>query len=631
MNKILASIYHDSSKNYVSNPYPVRGEKISIKLRLINHDSILGIYIRYRDQGVERIEKMEVLEEINGLTYFSTDVEVYDHVLSYQFNIVLKDKIYYYSQHKITDYVSDESTNFKILVDYKAPTWMQDQVFYQILPDRFYNARPELTPKEEDYIYQGYRPIQMKWNVIPLEYHESHCLDFYGGDLYGIIEKLDYLKDLGVTALYLNPIFQSPTMHKYDALDYFKIDESLGGEDALIELSKQAHDRGMKVMLDISINHTSSDSKWFNKDGAFYDKSIGAYNNRDAEERSYYFIDDENNYESWFAVKTMPSLNYSSSKLRDIIYKDENSVLKKYIKEPFNIDGWRFDVADVMARNRKLDLYYEVWEEINKELKATKEDTLILAEEWADAPEMYNQYRWDSTMNYFSAARPIREFAGEVDLFTKRHPELSKIKYEFKAEHLAKRLLQVYQKQAGQITYQMLNLIDSHDVPRLHNNKDVSFEIYKGAVICLFGLPGSVNIYYGDEKYLDGHIKTTEGARYPMNWNEFNDLNIKKKEIFSLYGTLARLKSSTEVLKSGGFKIVHAKGDVFAFVRFMDKEAYLFVWTKSVNEESISIDLDMFGLNKNFEFVAGSAKLECVKNNLNIKVASKESFVLKIS
>ncbi|WP_200277215.1 alpha-amylase family glycosyl hydrolase, partial [Rhodovulum adriaticum] len=167
--------------------------------------------------------------------------------------------------------------------------------------------------------------------------------------------------------------------------------------------------------------------------------SIGAYNNPDAEEREFFFINDDGSYLCWAGVETMPALNYGSEKLRDIIYRDENSVLKKYLKAPFNIDGWRFDVADVMARNEKQNVYYEVWEEIYQEIKKTNKDALILAEEWQDATEMYNGKRWDSTMNYFASELPIREFSGEKDVFTARHPELSKIDYYFDADQLKNR------------------------------------------------------------------------------------------------------------------------------------------------------------------------------------------------
>lgn len=630
MNEILTTVYHDSTKNFVSNPFPRIGDTIEVLLRVKKNDFIKKVFIRYRDQGVEKIEEMSVKYEKNGLTYYKYDMEVYDKLMTYNFVLAGKDKFYYYSQYRISDYQPDRSTDFKILVDYRAPSWMKDQVFYQILPDRFHNGRPDLTYKEDSFTYRGNNPIQMNWNDEPLEYEDVHCLDFYGGDLWGIIDKLDYLEELGVTGLYLNPIFKSPTMHKYDSLDYFKIDDSLGGEEALIALSENLHKRGMKLVLDISINHTSSDSKWFNMDGTFYPKSVGAYNNPSSEERDFYFINDDGTYESWYGVKTMPSLNYSSQNLRDLVYRNEDSVLKKYLKEPFNIDGWRFDVADVMARNRQKDLYYEVWEEINHELKSVKEDVLIMAEEWADTPDMYNQDRWDSTMNYFGVGSPLREFTGQKDLLLRRKPYFSDFAYEFTGHQLAERIIQFLDKHPTEIGYQMFNLINSHDVERLYNHKDIDYDVYRGTIISLFGLPGAVNIYYGDEKYLDGRIETMEGARCPMDWTPENYLVGRKKDSYRLYKTLANLKKNNEALKSGGFKLLHVDDEVFAFARFTQDDLFIFAWTKSEDKEKFDVDLGQFGLKSSFDQIIGNASLNIEEEKLTIELNPKESIVVQV-
>lgn len=628
MNRILNSIYHDSTINYVSNPFPKIGEEIKIKVRFLKNEKIHNVFLRYRKYGEEVIQEMNFDYEKNGLVYYSTSVKVREEIFSYIFIFTTLDEVYYYNQRGIFDYRLDNSNNFKILSDYNSPSWMSKSVFYQIMPDRFRNGNDEITIKSKDYEYMGYRPINMKWYEKPRVWEETRNLDFYGGDFYGIIEKLDYLQELGINAIYLNPIFKSPTMHKYDALDYFEIDKSLGGDEAFIKLSEEIHKRNMKIILDISINHTSSSSKWFNKDGIFYDKSIGAYNNPESPYREFYFIEDDGSYFTWMGVETMPALNYSSQKLRDIIYRNEDSVIKKYLKPPYNIDGWRFDVADVMARNEKINVYYEVWEEINKEIKKVKKDALILSEEWQDAPEMYNGKRWDSTMNYFGANLPIREFAGEVDVFTRRNEKLSLLKPYFSSEKLKNRILQTMVNQPTIINYQMFNLIDSHDISRLNNNPNVSYENYIGAIITLFGLPGAVNIFYGDEIYLDGYIGPVEGCRYPMNWkSELNDI---EKETNDIYKKLIQLKTKKEAYQFGGFKILYAKGDVFAFTRFVEDEAYIIVWSKSKNKEKISIDLAKIGLFKNFEFEIGKANVNIKDEQIEIELEPSSSIILRL-
>lgn len=629
LERILNTVYHDSTINYVSNPYPKKGEEFEIKLRLKTNDLVTGVYIRYRYLGEDRIQNLELSYEKNGLSYFTTKVKCLEDVFSYYFHITTKDTIYSYNQAELVDYRVDSSRNFRILMDYDAPKWTASTVFYQIMPDRFCNSRPDITIKPGAFTYQNSQPTNHAWDEIPEEWDKAKCMDFYGGDLYGVMEKLDYLQELGVNAIYFNPLFTSPTIHKYDALDYFEIDPSFGGDEALAALSEEMHKRGMKLILDISINHTSSSSKWFNKDGIFYDKSIGAYNNPDSEEREFYFINEDGSYLCWAGVETMPALNYGSEKLRKIIYKDENSVLKKYLKAPFNIDGWRFDVADVMARNEVLNVYNEVWEEIYQEIKKTNKDALILAEEWQDATEMFNGKRWDSTMNYFSSELPIREFAGERDVFTMRHPELSKINYSFNAEQLKNRIEQFYNKQAGQVQYQMFNLIDSHDVTRLYNNPEIDYEVYKGAVYTLFGLPGSTNVYYGDEKHLDGRIISIEGARYPMDWSD--SLEGKKKEMFEVYKKLTKLKTENPAYGFGGFKILYARGPVFVFARFTEDELFITSWSKSDKEECVEIDIEAFGLKEKLEVILGQVESEINENTLKLTIPAIVSSIVKIS
>ena len=591
----LNTVYSDSGALFISNPAPHKGETVRIRLRMIRNADIRHVYLRLKEFGVERLIPMTVEKEKDQLIYYKTDIVCNEARIQYQFYLVTDSNIYYYTQHRITDYIPEESRDFVILVDYNRPSWVAKSVCYQIMADRFRNARPELTVKTGEYVYQGHSPISMKdWNTEPLPYAASHCMDFYGGDLYGIIEKLDYLQELGVPVLYLNPIFTAPTMHKYDCLDYFQIDPHLGGDEALESLCKELHARGMKIILDISINHTSSASKWFNKSNEFYPTEVGAYQNKHSVEREYYFIDEDGSYETWAGVETMPKLNYTSSRLRDIIYRQKDSVLKKWAQPPYSIDGWRFDVADCMARNVRADCYHEVWKEINRELKAVNPELLILAEDWGDCSELFNGSEWDSTMNYFGSARPLRAFAGEKDLLTARNSVLAAVPAPFTAAHLKERITQCYAVMPTAMAHQMFNLLDSHDVPRLHNNPRVHYDDYLGAVTALFGLPGMANIYYGDEVLLAGRIEDMEGCRFPMEWD--HPLTGQKQEAYERYRALSTLKRNSPALQQGGFKVLYAEGSVFVFARFTEDEALLFLWSTSAGEESFSIDAAEFGL-----------------------------------
>lgn len=588
----LLSIHSDGTDDFLSNPSPKIGDKIKVRLRMAKNPSVKHVLILSFPDGIEHFEEMSVLKIEHSLVYYEAELEVSENRLQYQFYIVCDDIIYYYTQNGITTYIPDHTYDFVILADYEQPEWVKDSVFYQIFPERFCNGNQENDVKTGEYAQNGFETIKIEnWEKTPLDYEHGHCLDFYGGDLEGIIQKIPYLKKLGITALYLNPIFVAPSVHKYDCLDYFHVDPHFGGDEALEKLSTELHENGMKLILDISINHTGTDHKWFNRDCAWFPKSVGAYNNPESEERGYYFFGEKNSYLGWFNVETMPTLNYTSKTLRDKIYRAKDSVLKKWLNPPYNIDGWRFDVADVFARNGKTQLDKELWPEICSSIKAENPKAYILAEDWGDCPEHLQGDQWDSPMNYYACARPIRQFFGEPDLFMTRHPLLRGVSYKMTADDLKNRVMEHFAKLPFAMWENQFNLIDSHDVGRLHNNQKISFEQYCGAVIFQFMLTGAPSVYYGDEAEIEGITATMEGCRYPMPWNS----DFEKTRNYKLYSKIIRLRNEKEVLRRGGMKFICSEGRTFALARFYKGEAFVAVISNEETETKIKLPLSVIG------------------------------------
>ena len=594
----LKSIYTDGSERFVQPAIPKKGEDVVISIRMFANAPVEDVMLRTRINGGEERIHMNRMKEKNGLVYYSVKVKNKEDMLHYQFYIVTKEQVFYYNQWGVSDCMPDETYDFKIVYGYRQPDWVKQAVFYQIFPERFCNGDPSISVKDGEYRFNGYDTIQVKeWNTVPAVYDETHCLDFYGGDLIGIRKKIPYLKKLGVTALYLNPIFYAATMHKYDCLDYFTVDPHLGGDKALQELVEELHKNDMRIILDVSINHTGSAHKWFNKDGDFFDKSLGAYNNPDALERKYYFFKEDNSYKAWWDVETLPTLNYTSKELREILYRGEDSLVKKWLKPPFNIDGWRFDVADVMARNDELQLHHEVWPEIVESIKTTKEDAFVVAEVWGDCAEFLQGKEWDTPMNYYGCARPVREFAGDWDLFLFHEESVRHTKPNQSAKALGQRIRQHYCKIPFQIQQVQFNLLGSHAAPRLHNNSNVSQAATKVANVLLFTLPGSPSIYYGDEADIDGRLEDNEGYRYPMPW----DKDFEKDTPYKIYQTLAHMKQETESFCGGGFQILWEEGKVFAFARFTDKQLFYVVCSMEEEEKEVTLPYDIFGCDKVME------------------------------
>ena len=629
----LESIYSDGSCYFVSNPTPKTGEKIKIALQMMKNDSVKAVFLLAKFNGCERTLKMDLKSEENSVFRFETEVQVFEKEFRYIFIIASKTEIYYYNQAGLTSYVPSEAHIFRILVNYVQPEWVKNAVFYQIFPERFCNGNPENDVKDGEYIFDGFPCKKVKdWDSVPEPYSKAHCLDFYGGDLEGIRQKIPYLKKLGVTALYLNPIFYAATVHKYDCLDYFSVDPHFGGDKALSDLTDELHKNGIRIILDVSINHTGIANKWFNRDGTFFPISEGAFNNPSSTEREFYFFGKDNSYKGWFDVQTLPTLNYTSEKLRGVIYKNPDSLVKKWLKPPFSTDGWRFDVADTMARNNEIQLHHEIWPEIRKSIKEEKSDAFILAEDWSDCTEFLNGDEWDSQMNYYASSRAIREFYGQHDIFVSREKLLQGVDYKSTAKDLSKRISLFYARLPFVMTQIQFNLLDSHDVPRFHNDNKISKDMLKGALIMLFTLPGSASIYYGDEAEISGTVDSMEGARYPMPWSK----NIEETFSYKLYSSLSHLKTEYDSFKNGGFKILWDEGFVFAFARFTPSELFISVCSNSEKIEKIELPLAIFGesfaLDKkiDYDFLNESVSCSVKDGKLFLSVPAQKSFLIKI-
>lgn len=588
----LESVYSDGSCFFVSAPLPAKGEKITIAIQVAEDAPVRCVFLRAKKNGVEEKLNMRRAGVSDGLARYETEITVFEDELRYQFYIATDDRIFYYTEAGITTYIQDESRNFRIVTDYTQPSWVKNAVFYQIFPERFCNGNPANDVRDGEYEFDGFPARKIKdWDSVPEDYDTAHCLDFYGGDLEGVEQKLPYLKKLGVTALYLNPVFYAATVHKYDCLDYFHVDPHFGGDDALASLIEKAHECGIRVILDVSINHTGIANRWFNRDGVFFPKSEGAYNNPSAPERDFYFFKPDNSYKAWAGVPTLPTLNYTSDALREKLYRAPDSLVKKWLSPPYNADGWRFDVADTMARNDEVQLHHEVWPEIRRSIKDVNPQAYILAEDWTDCSEFLNGNEWDSPMNYFGCARPVRQFCGEPDLFNAHAEELRGINYKMTAKDLAGRITENLSNIPFALRQVQFNLLDSHDTPRLHNNPAVSADRYRGAVILLFTLPGCCNVYYGDEAGIDGRLGSNEGCRYPMPWRD----DFERKDVWKLYSALAGIKTSSAAFSDGGFKVVWAADYVFAFARFTPTELWFSVCSADTEERRIRLPLDAFG------------------------------------
>jgi alpha-glucosidase len=573
------------SGNFVSPLYPKKGEEV--KINIIGLSDLNFVRLNYKKNGSWDSLILNIEKKLNNelALYSGNFIIEEDTLLNFTFerNLVF----YNYSKRGVSVFQPCDNDSFEIKVDIEAPLWPSNSVCYQIFPDRFKNGNPEIGVKDNQYEFDGALTIERNFDQPPLEFEKGRCVDFYNGDLKGVEDSLNYLKSLGVNCIYLNPIGVSKTTHRYDCCGFFHVDPNLGGDEALISLIDAAHKQSIKVIVDISINHTGIEHPWFKT----------ALNNKNSKEAAYYYIDENNNITFWQGVKTLPQLNYNNQELRDLMYRDENSVIKKFLKPPFNQDGWRFDVADEVGRKDNDQFNDEIWKEVRKSIKAVSPNDYILGESWIDSSAHLQGDQWDATMNYIGCSRPIRRWMGEEDRFTCNNWGHSPRKVnEYSEMDLTKALEAQLDSIPAQMAQFQMNLIDSHDTPRLHNNTEVfDWNNYKGAIILMYTLPGMPSVYYGDEIGIAGAMGSVEMSRYPMQWDE----NKWNKDFYNLYKTLGTFRSDyNDVLYLSSYKLLNLDDNLFVLARYNSQKVIFSILNKNDKEMELDLDIPYLTLDK---------------------------------
>ncbi len=455
--------------------------------------------------------------------------------------------------------LSDSINAFQLLVydkDYVVPKTLNGGIIYQIFPDRFYSSVENKIVGKGKVYHKNKSDLPI---FMPNEKGEVLNNDFFGGDIQGIIEKLDYLKKLSVTAIYLNPIFMAYSNHRYDTADYLKIDPLLGKEEDLVKLITEADKRGIKIILDGVFNHTGADSVYFNKEGNY--EELGAYQSQNSPYYSWYDFIDYPNYNSWWGMKTLPAVNkgYDSPFIDFICGK--GGVLEYYTK--LGIGGWRLDVVD--------ELPAHFVERIRKAVKGVDENAVIIGEVWEDASNKiaYGKRRkyfcgkeLDSVMNY-----PLKK---EIISFVK-NKRANNLSYRIKelTDHYPKGVMNSLMNiLSTHDTFRLLSALSSKQVEGLDKSQLSKIKLcreefneavfnLKVATLLQFTLPGVPSIYYGDEIGMQGY--TDPLNRQYFTWDNINE------EIFNWYCKLGKIRSKYSVFSFGEYSEVCVNEGLFVY------------------------------------------------------------------
>ena len=449
----------------------------------------------------------------------------------------------------------------------QVPDWVKDAVFYQIFPDRF--ARSERLQKPGNFEPWGARPTQD---------------GYQGGDLLGVLERLDYLSDLGINAIYFNPIFQSACNHRYHTHDYEKVDPLLGGNELFKRLVTAAHERHIRIILDGVFNHASR---------GFFPFHDVLENGPDSPWLDWFIIEDwplapydmakPANYGCWVGLRALPKLNTDNPQVWQYLMQ----IAEFWIRE-YDIDGWRLDVPEEITTPG-------FWEEFRQRVKAIKPEAYIVGEIWRKAPEWLQGDRFDALMNYPFTEAVIAFTAGE-----RVSPRLVEGRSyapfpALDAPAFGQRMARLFEIYDWEINQVQLNLLDSHDTPRLLSLARGDKATVRLATLLQMTFPGAPCVYYGDEIGLrgtenyDGYHHDPD-ARWAFPWDDEDRWDT---ELLTYFKEVIALRHGHPALRHGRYTELDAQGDCYAFARHDGQETLVIV--VNVGEEPAEARLPLDG------------------------------------
>ncbi len=556
--KLHSGLYFDTTKFCVTSENPSIGHKIKVKLYVAESllESIIDIRIRTTCDNEEYPAKTRIAKRYNGFAIFSGEIPVMKKITNIRFKIYTKNAIYWFNSRGVFDHNPNDYFDFKVIAEFNAPKWAARSVFYQIFPDRFWHG---FTPGEYSDVetvrekfetlygrrktyFRDIKPSLKKWGETPDA--TSLGYEFYFGTLDGAAQKLGYLKELGITAIYFTPILKSPSNHRYDTIDYFEVDPVLGGDAAFERFMEEARKAGIKVILDAVYNHSGFSCEEFKK----------AQKGEEPFTRFFTFYDAQRKkYACWLGNGNLPKLDYASNELREFIYDSDMSASTKWLREPYKIDGYRLDVAHMIGEGGSARNNIGILREMRESFKKYNPDAFVLAENFFDCIDMLDGTSMDSVMNYHGFTFPV------IDYFSGRDHRGHPNAIDISAFH--DWLMDVYAKIPGAHANIMYNQLSSHDISR-HNsllNNDIKKILM--AVTFQFSFPGIPSIFYGDEIGLSG--TGDPGCRASMEWDEKKQNGALK----SAYKSLIKIRKNESALAYGGMKVLRAHGGLFCFFR----------------------------------------------------------------
>ncbi|WP_010205479.1 glycoside hydrolase family 13 protein [Salinibacterium sp. PAMC 21357] len=559
--------HHDGSALHVSIQTPALGDTVTLRLRVpVGYGPLKAVRVRENPDHEPRWTDARLIGTAAGWDWWQADIVVENVRHGYRWLLVHDNavqgnagRVEWLNQRGLHSIETLDSEDFALLATPAAPEWLAETVMYQVFPDRFARssaAEAHETP-EWAIAARWYEPVDP---VLP-----GRSKQFYGGDLDGITEHLDHLTSLGVTMLYLTPIFPARSNHRYDASSFVDVDDLLGGREALIRLVDKAHARGLKVIGDLTTNHSGDAHEWFQ----------AAFGKPEAPEGDFYYFTNEEHteYVGWLGTPSLPKFNWNSTELRRRFIEGDDSVVAHWLKEPYNFDGWRVDVANMTGRMGAEDLNEEVRQIIRRTMEDVNPDTVLLAESTNDAASDLQGDAWHGAMTYPSFTRPVWGWLTEpgdtshVTADGSIDPEawffgqpIGGIP-NYSARDFAEMTVRFTASIPWRIRLGNMNALDTHDTARFRTHAPA--ENVPLALALSVTLPGVPVVFAGDEFGLSGD--DGEMSRTPIPWGTESDPAVAPT--LDVYRQLIALRRELPTLSRGGLRWLHVAGDALVFVR----------------------------------------------------------------
>ena len=628
----FGALFSDGTEDYRSPAEPKTGDEVTLRFRTAT-DNVDFVYLIINGERMRmRVESADDLFD-----YYACTVPPISKTMEYFFEVHAGSVTCYYNRIG-TQKDLNPDYNFRLTPDFTVPAWVRGAVIYQIYVDRFCNGDKSNDVLTGEYCYIGEPVKRVKdWFKTP---DEMDVRSFYGGDLQGVMNKLDYLQELGIDVIYFNPLFVSPSNHKYDIQDYDYIDPHIGriihdegdilpensrinkesdryidrvtnkinleaSNQLFIELVQEAHRRGIRVILDGVFNHCGSFNKWMDRECIYefqdgYEK--GAYVDYQSPYRNFFKFNDpwqwpyNSTYDGWWGHDTLPKLNYEES---PELYEYIMHVGEKWVSPPFNADGWRLDVAADLGYTPEFN--HKFWKDFRKRVKAANPDAVILAENYGDSRPWLLGDEWDTVMNYDAFMEPITWFLTGVE----KHSD------EFRGDLLGNPdaftgAMRHHMSRFNQNSLDIaMNELSNHDhsrfltrtnrrVGRLHTmgaeaaSENINKGVFREAVVFQMTWPGAPTIYYGDEAGLCGWTDPDNRRTYP--WGR------EDRALIRFHRDMIRIHKSHEALLKGSLMFLKCEYKVISYGRFTKNQAVVVILNNDYEEKELKIPVRRLGV-----------------------------------